>query len=288
MFYVHRYIRLTIPLAFITAFYILVLPVVARLLGTQRSIAIALSQKEACTQWGWANLVYLNNFYKHGNDCIGVTWYTCDDMIFFWISPLIIYPMWSNSSKGACTWWFLWLIGATFPSIYETWTFRLGIDGNPLPGLSDNTFLQGYGALPDFYRQPWTRFQPYLIGLLLGYLLHKTKGKQFQMSKTINAIGWQAAFLCGFAVVYGPASQYDKYPLSNLEYTLYNGFQRVSWSFALSWVIFSCTRGNLYFWQIYKYWVCVKEQFLHVQAHLVMTWYLKGARIYFLNLAQVS
>ena len=35
MFYVHRYIRLTIPLAFITAFYIFALPGVAYLMQSQ-------------------------------------------------------------------------------------------------------------------------------------------------------------------------------------------------------------------------------------------------------------
>ena len=111
-------------------------------------------------------------------------------MIFFWISPLVIYPMWSNGLTGGLTWWTMWLFGATFPSIYETWTFKLGIDGNPLEN-SDPNFINGYGALPDFYREPWTRFQPYLVGILLGYILHKTKNMKFKMSHAMNVIGWQ-------------------------------------------------------------------------------------------------
>ena len=64
------------------------------------------------------------------------------------------------------------------------------------------------------------------------------------MRNTLNIIGWQVAFLSAFAVVYGPYSQTQHYPLSNLEYTLYNGFQRIAWAGALSWVIFACSRGN--------------------------------------------
>ena len=142
MFYVHRYIRLTIPLAFITAFAIFAFPWLTAQLNSQTALAIGINQREYCKSWGWANLVYLNNFLDNGNNCIGVTWYTCDDMIFFWISPLVIYPMWSNGMAGGLVWWFAWLFGATFPSIYETWTFRLGIDGYGVPGESDQGFLQ--------------------------------------------------------------------------------------------------------------------------------------------------
>ena len=100
--------------------------------------------------------------------------------------------MWSNGLTGGLTWWTMWLFGATFPSIYETWTFKLGIDGAPLiDGSSDLNFINGYGALPDFYREPWTRFQPYLVGILLGYILHKTKNMKFKMSNAMNVIGWQ-------------------------------------------------------------------------------------------------
>ena len=241
MFYVHRYIRLTIPLALVTAFYILVLPAISHSAQQQNMLGMALNQREGCTNYGWANLVYINNFIEHGNDCIGVTWYTCCDMIFFWISLLVIYPMWSNSVSGGLTWWFLWLIGATFPPVYGTWTFELGRDGAKED--SDKNFVNGYGHLPGLYREPWSRFQPYLIGLLLGYILHYTKNKKIHIPKAANVLGWQAAFLSAFAVVYGLYSEKTDGQLSNLEYTMFNGFARMGWAFSLSWVIFSCSKG---------------------------------------------
>ena len=56
------------------------------------------------------------------------------------------------SKSGGITWWFLWLVGSTFPPIYETWTFDLGRDGGFLAGRTDQGFLNGYGKFPDFYR----------------------------------------------------------------------------------------------------------------------------------------
>ena len=241
MFYVHRYIRLTIPIALITAFIIAFLPILAQQTNSQLAIGFALQQSEGCRQHGWANLLYVNNFYDGGNDCIGVTWYTCDDMLFFGISLLVIYPMWSNSKIGAVMWWSVWLVASTIPSIYQTINFHLGLGGDPTE-KTDPGFMNDYSKTPDYYRAPWIRFQPYLVGLMLGYILHLTKGKKVKIDLKLNLLCWQAAFLAAFAVVYG---NYDVYarPLSMVEIVLYNGFQRLAWSVSLSWVIFSCSKG---------------------------------------------
>lgn len=35
----------------------------------------------------------------------------------------------------------------------------------------------------DYYVQMWTRFPPYLFGIILGWILHRTKGSQLKMNK---------------------------------------------------------------------------------------------------------
>jgi len=44
-------------------------------------------------------------------------------------------------------------------------------------GTSDRDFFQ------DYYVQMWTRFPPYLLGILLGWFLYYTKGKKIKMNK---------------------------------------------------------------------------------------------------------
>ena len=240
----HRYVRLTIPVAFILGFIITFLPVIASKTN-QFTYHVALQQAESCTQYGWSILLYLNNFFVGGNDCIGVTWYLCDDMIFFWISPVVIYPMWNNKRGQAVFYWFVWLAASTFPSVYQTWRFKFGVDGNYVEG-ADLQFLEVYAKTTTFYFAPWNRFQPYLIGILFGYILHTTRGKQVKISPKLNIICWQAAFLSAFSVVYGLYSEHERGKLTNLEYTLYNGFHRIVWSMSLGWVIFSCSKGNIF------------------------------------------
>ena len=55
----------------------------------------------------------------------------------------------------------------------------------------------------DNYVKPWCRFSPYIVGILLGYFLHITKGKPFKMSKVTNLWGWVIAMVTGLAIVYG-------------------------------------------------------------------------------------
>ena len=243
MFYVHRYLRLTIPIAFIIAFSICILPLIGQSTNSQFAHITAKQWSESCRQHSWSILLYVNNFYEHGNDCIGVTWYTCCDMIFFWISLLVIYPMWSNSRIGALIWWFIWMVAATIPSIYQTWEFKLGIDGDAIEE-ADKGFLNDYGKSPDYYRAPWIRFQPYLVGILLGYVLHLKRGQKIQISTMMNVIGWQTAFLMAFAVIYGLHDQ-TKRELTRYEIILYNGLHRIAWSLSISWVIFSCSKGTI-------------------------------------------
>jgi len=136
------------------------------------------------------------------------------------------------------------MVGATFVPAYQSWTYDLGIDGYPIEG-SDPAFFEGYGKLPDFYEAPWNRFQPYLVGILLGYCLHQARGKDIKINFWLNIFAWQAAFLSAFAVVYGTDSERgdDVTRLSRTENMFYNGFHRIAWTVSLSWVIFSCSKG---------------------------------------------
>ena len=36
------------------------------------------------------------------------------------------------------------------------------------------------------YIKPWNRYSPYIVGVLLGYLLHITKTKQIKLSKVFS------------------------------------------------------------------------------------------------------
>jgi hypothetical protein len=51
----------------------------------------------------------------------------------------------------------------------------------------------------DLYTALWTHFQPFLVGVLLGYALHHLRTKEVKIDFLLNILLWKAAF----AVVYG-------------------------------------------------------------------------------------
>ena len=42
----------------------------------------------------------------------------------------------------------------------------------------------------DLYVAPWNRYQPYLVGALLGYVLHHTRGQKMRIDRLVNLVVW--------------------------------------------------------------------------------------------------
>lgn len=84
----------------------------------------------------------------------------------------------------------------------------------------------------------------WLVGVLLGYALFKTKQKRMRLSKTALIIGWSLTLLISTVIMFGT------YPLHQLDYhgpiildALCDSTFRVVWSSCLAWIIFTCIHG---------------------------------------------
>ena len=93
--------------------------------------------------------------------------------------------------------------------------------------------------------QTLIRYQPYLVGLGLGYLLHCLRETPRLSINTIALTWiWVLAALIGCLVVYGLVP-YQKDPTlvaSTAERALYGGLHRLAWAVALSWVILASVK----------------------------------------------
>ena len=136
---------------------------------------------------------------------------------FYLYAPLIFLPIWYSETLGLL-WWFINLIVFTAVPAYissynhmpptglsiimllflmkslcgtmspvthpDTCYFFLCSVSPDLP----NQNLHGFNGMDDFYIKPWCRFQPYLMGLLLGYILFKLRGKTIHIPQVTNCI----------------------------------------------------------------------------------------------------
>ena len=75
LFYLNRYLRLSVPLALVMGVYVGVLP----LLVTQTTAAhlMAMTEAEECRRYWWRHLLYINIWRKEDGNidgCLGQTW----------------------------------------------------------------------------------------------------------------------------------------------------------------------------------------------------------------------
>ena len=102
-----------------------------------------------------------------------------------------------------------------------------------------------------YYKQTYCRLPPYIIGILLGWLLYnkeKNNRCNIKLNKIVLAFGWITSSVSGLVVLYGLApffnqdSFYFGYPeIGSFVRITYGAFHRTAFSLAIAWVIFACT-----------------------------------------------
>ncbi|KAJ8304385.1 hypothetical protein KUTeg_017968 [Tegillarca granosa] len=107
-----------------------------------------------------------------------------------------------------------------------------------IPLSDQNAYMATY------YFKPWCRMGPYIVGILAGYLLYKTKCK-LRINKYVNIALWLLTTATGLAILYG---LYDALrgnsPLTLEVSAFYNATHRSAWGFCVCWVIVSCATGH--------------------------------------------
>ncbi len=132
----------------------------------------------------WRNLLYINNFGINENGiCVGQTWYMSTEFQMFLCTPFVLLPMhWATTRKG---WkWGMAIITALLTAmtavigglaIARDWPFTMDLADPDDPDAF-------FDYLDDNYYMPWTRCQPYIVGIALGFVFHVTKGKRVKMN----------------------------------------------------------------------------------------------------------
>ena len=245
-YYLHRYLRLTPTYAFVLFFTWLLTMYLADGPVFNCSAWEESGLYQTCKKYWWTNLLYINNFYpwKMEDECIGWTWYLSNDMQFYILSPLIIIPL-----------YFLFPIGLVISSGVLIVSFTIsgtlaGIydhQGNMFSGVAygytpNNTDTTNYSNLQ--YIKPWHRVAPYIVGLVLGYILYRLR---LSTKRLVNYIifPWliilSGIFLA--STLYGLYPQWHGHVPKKAENVIYIMFSRFTWSLGLALLVFTCHYG---------------------------------------------
>ncbi|XP_023719920.1 nose resistant to fluoxetine protein 6 isoform X3 [Cryptotermes secundus] len=208
-FYIHRYLRLTPPYAFVIFFYATLL---SRLGSGPLWDTWAGANRDYCVANWWTNLLYINNYINLDQMCLNQTWYLAVDMQLFWLSPLLLYPLarWPRFGKGLLA--FVIFLSIIIPfaiTFAERLTAVMLYNKDLLPVAAVYSFI---------YTKTYARAGPYLIGIALGYLLHVLRNKHI-------SIPMVRMYFSSHAVSAGPVNAFLSWrlfvPLSRLTYSAY-------------------------------------------------------------------
>ena len=234
-YYLHRYLRLTMVYAFVL-FFLWTLTVHLGN-GPMWRATFGKELQKNCQKYWWTNLLYINNFYpwKLVDECMEWSWYLSTDMQFFVLAPIIIIPL-----------YFFFPLGFVIAGILLVATFVANGAISGVEELNANPVLGGFPQLSDkIYSKPYTRAAPYIVGLVMGYVLFKKI--KIKIHWFVDWLIYSALFLIGacclFACVYGLYSSFDRGGLSLAENVSYFIFSRFTWGVGLALIVFTCHNG---------------------------------------------
>ncbi|CAJ0565642.1 unnamed protein product, partial [Mesorhabditis spiculigera] len=240
MIYVRRYLRIT-P----TYVFIMLLDVTVFSYFTDGPFWRPI-EKTGCQKAWWTNLIYMNNFLLQDVECcMGWTWYLANDFQLQVFSPLLLIPLSIAPKIG-------FLVAGAMLAGSSIWQVILQLihDYPPAPLLTAKLQivekLDSYWK--DVYVRPYCRCQPFILGILVGWLLIQlTKDKaslRYKLSKKQLALGWTISTILGLYSVFGLYNFSRTGDISLWYSVMYSAFGRPAYAVAIAWASFVCATGN--------------------------------------------
>ena len=240
-YYLHRYLRLTMVYAFLLFFWWNLTVHLGNGPEWRAALGEDSSAQKQCSKYWWTNLLYINNLYpwELAKECMGWSWYLANDMQFYVLAPIILIPLYHFFPVGlVISHVFIAATVATNGVIAGTKHFQANMFQEANSGDS--------GESDDIYVKPYTRAAPYLVGLVLGFVLYKRVQIKIHwlVDWLIYRAMWIVAAGCCFSVVYGLYSTWDRGHATTAENVLYFMLSRYVWAVGLALIVFTCHNGH--------------------------------------------
>ncbi|XP_051960120.1 O-acyltransferase like protein [Xyrauchen texanus] len=186
-----------------------------------------------CKKYWWLNLLLINNLFTITDICAPWTWYLSIDFQFYATTPLLIFMYRLNKRVLVVVSIVLLMVSSVTGALI---TGFLHLPVHQPTTLAYESYFQYY------YNKPYTRYGPYLLGILAG--IYMTTKKETLIKKQWQAvIGWLCS-LSVMALVVGLAYVLREVPPHlSLPHAVYQGMHRSLWALALVWIILACEEG---------------------------------------------
>ncbi|XP_014281988.1 nose resistant to fluoxetine protein 6 [Halyomorpha halys] len=196
-----------------------------------------LSRLEACRNNFWSHILYINNYYDPGAECLLPSWYLAVDMQMFIVCVIIGYIMSKLKKFGYFLLGCSLMISLLIPSVV---VFYKGYE--PILKLYIN-FVRNYRNEDDYvnaYVPTHMRAAPYICGMVTAIVAHKLQKKEFHFKSGQMIIGLLITAILLLGTLFSSWIFYmpDRIP-TDIERIVYPFVQRMTWSLGISWLIIS-------------------------------------------------
>ncbi|XP_054720877.1 LOW QUALITY PROTEIN: nose resistant to fluoxetine protein 6-like [Uloborus diversus] len=233
MYIFHRFWRLTPPYAMTIAF-LLASPILGS--GPVWKITLEPFITNCKANW-WTNLLYVNNYVNTYDFCLEHTWYLGVDMQLHILALFVLLPLIRWPKLGAVVGI---ILAVGFSAVAAIVNLIHDLPPSPL-GLFPDPDDRVYVEVPNYFK-PYGHVGPYMVGMLLGYIL--VKKPKIVIPRTLRVSGW--LFFATLQLV----DLYGAYPWNNNSIpgptvsALYAGTSKTVWALGIAWVLFVCCTGN--------------------------------------------
>ncbi|KAJ8730602.1 hypothetical protein PYW08_002015 [Mythimna loreyi] len=234
LFYLNRLLRMFPALAAVILLHVSIFSRVAD--GPYWETVAVHTQR--CRVYWWSTLLHIQNYVNPSFTCIAPSWYLAIDVQLHILSPLVL--VWVLTGKRRLAW--SGLIGAFIGVMAAATTYNF-IKNFQSATVSLSRPQDAAEYLQYYYLNTLTRASPFLVGLIVGYLLHLNRDKKVTLHIILSTLLW----IC-FIVLIG-LIMYSNYPTIQLNWdnqladNMINSFMRAGWAVAVGWLIFACVHG---------------------------------------------
>jgi peptidoglycan/LPS O-acetylase OafA/YrhL len=197
---------------------------------------------DQCRSTWWQNALYINNFFKPSKMCFSVSWYLAIDMQLHWFALLMLIPF--VFGRYICA-----LVFGGFLLLCNILAILVSLLLNPGAEMGiygDNTVMFSRWI----YFMPWTRMGPFIIGLMIGYILSIQRpfnDASIKMKPYLRIICWIIAIsmiLLTVCILYPDFQHFPNHFYHRNFHILYESMSRIVWAMALGAMILMCETGN--------------------------------------------
>ncbi|XP_058828420.1 uncharacterized protein LOC131688249, partial [Topomyia yanbarensis] len=135
-----------------------------------------------CRDKWWTNLLFINNYYRPGEQCLIHTWYLAADIQLFIVGLMILMVLWKCNSLLRPIIYFLLVVGIALPmaNVYYN-----SMDAMMLVNLKESAFVMWYDEwFTRTYQATETHCLCYFGGMLVGIIYHKMQNDNLLLAKS--------------------------------------------------------------------------------------------------------